>query len=151
MLSLASGLRRLPAGLLVIPASLSPPFLGHTQLDAWVASALQILDSIVDFHEVVAGPQQDIGSAKGAVVEAVLSRSLAHPHILPTYAYAFSEVRGSWVWFMASGPVSYSSSGSFPCWGTPWRRALPSRCGRGRHCLMWQSAVMAGRHVSIPS
>lgn len=53
----------------------------------------QILDCFVDASRASpADPGEGLSCAKGAVLEALLSRSLAHPHILPTYDYAFSEV-----------------------------------------------------------
>ncbi len=56
---------------------------------------VQIMDCLSEqAHAATATPRSSRTTALGAVLEAVLSRSLAHPHIVPTYDWAIMEEVG---------------------------------------------------------
>jgi hypothetical protein len=67
---------------------------------------MQIMDCLVDSSHLLrsphCSPRLESGAKGGPLMEAVLGRSLAHPHVVPTYDYAVStcEVGGQrgWEW-----------------------------------------------------
>ena len=56
----------------------------------------QIMDCLVDRQHLLSGPsmtpQTFDSSDKGGLVECVLGRSLAHPHLVPSYDYGVSTL-----------------------------------------------------------